>query len=438
MLSHGPEVETRWQRFVARAQREPMATFDNLLSLLTVALLAECFHALRKDAAVGVDQVTWEEYAAQLDERLPDLTARIHRMGYHPWPVRRVYIPKDEKSRRPLGIPALEDKIVQEGLRRVLTVLFEPLMLDCSYGFRAGRGCHTALQALAHALTRQPVNYVLDADIKGFFDHVGHAALLACVTTRVQDQRVLRYLVRFLKAGIQEDGRWLPATEEGVPQGGVISPLLSNIFLHFALDHWFAVTVQPTLRGFTVLNRYADDFVIGFQHEAEAHQVLAALRARLAQCGLTLAEEKTRLIIFSRYADDRARHSDLPVATFDYLGFTHYWTKTAQGKWSMRHRTSGKKFRQKVRGLQHWLQAERHRLPLPELWSKLKDKLRGHYQYYGVSFNAVALHRFDRCARQLAFKWLNRCSQRKRWTWERFVLYEQRYPLPRPKLVHAW
>jgi group II intron reverse transcriptase/maturase len=282
------------------------------------------------------------------------------------------------------------------------------------------------------------VNYVLDADIQGFFDHVGHQQLLACIETRVRDQRVLRYLVRFLKAGIQEEGQLLPAQDEGVPQGGVISPLLSNIFLHFVLDRWFIKTVQPRLCGFTVLNRYADDFVIGCQHEADARAVLAAIRQRLARCGLTLAEDKTRLIIFSRYAEDRARHSDLPVATFDYLGFTHYWTKTVHGKWSMRHRTSRKKFRQKVRKMKEWLRAMRHRLPLPQLWERLKAKLRGHYAYYGVSFNTVALQRFYACTRKLVFKWLNRCSQRKRWSWERFALYEKRYPLPLPRLVHAW
>lgn len=438
MPSHGPDVATRLQRLADRARRAPTATFDNLLSLLTVEFLAACFHALRKDAAVGVDGVSWTEYARQLDTRLPDLVARLHRMGYHPLPVRRVYIPKDEKSRRPLGIPAIEDKIVQEGLRRVLQAVFEPLFLDCSYGFRPGRGCHTALQALAHALTRQPVNYVLDADITGFFDHVGHARLLACVETRVRDQRVLRYLVRFLKAGILEAGELVPATDEGVPQGGVLSPLLSNIFLHFALDRWFTTVVQPRLRGFAVLNRYADDFVLGFQHEEDAQAVLGCLRQRLAQCGLTLAEHKTRLILFSRYAEDRARTSALPVATFDYLGLTHYWTKTRQGKWSMRHTTSRKKFRQKVRALKQWLQAVRHRLPLPELWERLKAKLRGHYRYYGVSFNLRALERFCACARRLAFKWLNRCSQRRRWTWERFAQYEQRYPLPRPRLWHVW
>lgn len=434
MLSHGLDASSRLQRIADRARCDPTATFDNLLSVLTVEFLIACFFALRKDAAVGVDHVSWDEYSQHLEARVRDLVARLHRMGYHPLPVRRVYIPKDEKSFRPLGMPALEDKLVQEGFRRLLNAVCEPGFEDCSYGFRPERGCHQALQVLAHNLARQPVNYVLDADIKGFFDHVGHQALMTCVKTRVRDQRVLRYLVRFLKAGIQEEGQLLPLQEEGVPQGGLISPVLSNIFLHFALDHWFTKTIQPRLQGFAVLNRYADDFVIGFQHEADARSVMAAVRQRLLRCGLTLAEDKTRLIIFSRYAEDRARHSTLLSGTFDYLGFTHYWTK----KWSMRHRTSRKKFRQKVRAMKQWLREMRHRLPLPQLWVRLKAKLRGHYAYYGVSFNFEAIQRFYACTRKLVFKWLNRCSQRKRWNWERFALYERRYPLPRPRLVHAW
>jgi RNA-directed DNA polymerase len=438
MLSHGTDAETRLQRIADRARRDPTVTFDNLLSVLTVEYLADCFHALRKDAAVGVDEVSWADYSQQLDERLKELVERIHRMGYHPLPVRRVYIPKDGKSMRPLGIPAIEDKIFQEGLRRLLNTLFEPLFLDCSYGFRAWRGCHQALKELARGLTRQPVNYVIDADIKGFFDNVDHQKLLACIETRVKDRRVWRYLVRFLKAGVMEDGQLLAEQETGVPQGGVISPLLSNIFLHFVLDRWFVHEVRPQLHGFALLNRYADDFVLGIQHEDEARWLLEAVRLRLAKCGLTLAEGKTRLIIFSRYADDRALHSDLPVATFDYLGFTHYWTKTVHGKWSMRHRTSRKKFRLKVRAMKRWLQMNRHRLPLPELWERLKAKLRGHYAYYGVSFNIAGLQRFYECTRELIFKWLNRCSQRRRWNWERFSLYEKRYPLPRPRIVHDW
>lgn len=438
MLSHGADAATRLTRIATRARQDPTATFDNLVSVITAEFLADCFHALRQDAAPGVDMMTWQDYAQDLPDRLAELAARIHRMGYHPSPVRRVHIPKDGGSTRPLGIPTVEDKLVQEALRRLLSAVFEADFLDCSYGYRPGRGCHTALRALEQDLVHRPVNYVIDADIRGFFDHVDHARLLDCVRTRVTDQRVLRYLVRFLKAGVQEDGVRLPDTDEGVPQGGVISPLLSNIFLHYALDRWFQRQVVPTLHGYATLNRYADDFVIGVQHEDEARALLTALRARLAGCGLTLAEEKTRLLIFSRFADDRAQRSTLPVGTFDYLGFTHYWGRNARGKMVLSRRTSCTKFRQKVRQLTEWLAAWRQRLPLRELWPKVRAKLSGHYAYYGVSGNSRGIQRFAAVAKRVIFRGLNRCSQRRRWTWDGFTRYCARYPLPAPRLVHQW
>lgn len=438
MPSHGDDAATRLTRIATRARQDPTATFDNLLSLITVAFLSDCFHSLRPDAAPGVDAMTWEEYAEHLPERLADLMARIHRMGYHPLPVRRVHIPKGNGSTRPLGIPTVEDKLVQEALRRLLSAVFEADFLDCSYGFRPGRGCHTALRALEQDLVHRPVNYVIDADIRGFFDHVNHARLLDCVQTRITDRRVLRYLVRFLKAGVQEDGVRLPDTDEGVPQGGVISPLLSNIFLHYALDRWFRQYAGTTLQGYATLNRYADDFVIGVQHEDQARALLTALRARLAQCGLTLAEEKTRLLLFSRFADDRVQRSTLPVGTFDYLGFTHYWGRNPRGKSVLSRRTSRKKFRQKVQQFTEWLAVERHRRPLWELWPKIKAKLSGHYAYYGVPGNSRGIQRFHATITRVIFRGLNRCSQRRRWTWDGFTRYEARFPLPAPRLVHQW
>lgn len=437
MLSHGADVDTRLTRIAVRARQDSSATFDNLLSLLTEEFLSACFHALRRDAAVGVDAMTWTEYATDLPIRLAELVARVHRMGYHPLPVRRVYLPKDGGGQRPLGIPALEDKLVQEGLRRVLSAIFEEDLLDCSYGFRPRRGCHQALQVLERTLVHQPVNYVIDADIRGFFDHVPHAPLLACVRRRVTDVRVLRYLARFLKAGVMEDGVRLPPVDEGVPQGGVISPLLSNIFLHDALDTWFQQTVTPYLRGFAALTRYADDFVIAVQHEAEAVAVLAALRERLAQWGLTLAEEKTRVVLFSRYAADRVRRSTIPVGTFDFLGFTHYWYTNSRGKRIMTRRTSGKKFRQKVWKMKQWLRKERH-TPLATWWPTLRAKLQGHFNYYGIPGNARGIGRFATAVRRLAFRWGNRCSQRRRWTWATFTAYLEWFPLPRPRLTHHW
>ena len=437
MPSNGEQVTTPLQRIANRARRSPDEPFNNLLHVLTKEFLADCFHALRKDAAAGVDRVTAHEYAQGLDDRLSDLVARIHRMGYHPQPVRRVYIPKDKKSLRPLGIPALEDKLVQEGMRRILEAIYEDEFLECSYGFRPKRSCHTALQALETTLTKHPVNYVIDADIKGFFDHVDHSQLLGCLEKRITDKRFLRYIIRFLKTGVVEKGTLLPSEGQGVPQGGVISPILSNIFLHYALDRWFTRQLLPTLRGYAALNRYADDFVICVQYPDEARHVMKELRERLTHCHLTLAEEKTRLIVFSAQESEKVRLSGLPAGTFDYLGFTHFWYKTRKGNRFIGRCTSRKKFRQKVRAMKDWLQSMQQ-TPIREIWPTLKAKLQGHFNYYGISGNTDGIRRFNYLTERLVFKQLNRCSQRRRWNWDEYKEFLQWYPLPQPRIVHRW
>ncbi len=371
------------------------------------------------------------------EERLPVLVQSLHRMSYRPQPVRRVHIPKDEHSTRPLGIPALEDKIVQEGLRRILEALFEGEFLDCSHGFRPGRGCTTALRALDHALMGQPINYVIDADIKHFFDTVDHELLMHCIEIRVSDPRVLRYLRRFLKAGVCEDGA-VSATIVGVPQGGVISPIMANIFLHYGLDRWFMRVVQPQMKGTVYLVRYADDFIIGVQYEAEAVRVLALLKTRLAQCGLTLSPEKTRVLLFGRFAEEKQARSQFPTGTFDFLGFTNYWGRTRTGgKGHLRRRTSRKKFRQKVQAMQAWITWGRHALDLPTFWTKLNQKLQGHYAYYGVRGNSKALDRFYRLTLWMVRQLLNRCSRVPRWSsLQAFDLYCTRHPVAQPRVVH--
>lgn len=300
MSNHTISVLPPLSRIAARARRDPTATFENVWHVLTMSELADCLHALRKDAAAGVDQVTYEAYASNLEENLQTLLARLKSLQYHPQPVRRVYLEKATGGQRPLGSPCLEDKIVQEGMRRILQAVFEGQFLDCSHGFRPNRSCHTALQALEQSVTHGAINYVLDADITAYFDSIPHESLLDGVRQRITDRRCLRYLVRFVRAGVMEDGERLPETTAGVPQGGVISPSLSNIFLHYALDLWFPRQIQPSLRGQAFLNRYADDFVMGFQYEVEAEAVHQALKARLARCGLTLSEKKTRRVLFSR------------------------------------------------------------------------------------------------------------------------------------------
>lgn len=438
MRSHGVAVATKLSWIAQRAREHPAERFSNLLHLLTPEFLRECFLSLRTDAAAGVDRVTYQDYARVADARLPALAAQVQRMGYVPLPVRRVYIPKDGTNAvRPLGIPALEDKIVQEGLRRILAAIFEGEFLDCSHGFRPGRGCHTALTALRDGLMGHPINYVIDADIKGFFDTVDHVLLMRCVEGRVADPRVLRYLWRFLKAGVWEDGLRHP-TAHGVPQGSLVSPLLANLYLHYGLDRWFTETVRPRLRGAAILVRYADDFIIGVQHEADAVWLFDALQGRLAQCRLTLAPEKTRILLFGRYAEERAPHSRFAPGTLDFLGFTHYWGIARGGKWNLYRMTSRKKFRQKLQALKTWLTQVRHTLDLSTLWQRLNQKLQGHYAYYGITGNTRRLRRFYYLVRRLVFRLLNRCSRVPRWSnWAVFATYCQRFPLAPPRIVHA-
>lgn len=439
MLSHTPPVSPALSRIAARAQREHTATFDNVWHVLTVELLADCFHAVRKDAAPGVDAVTYEAYASRLEEHLLALVARLHSFQYHPQPVRRVYIAKATGGQRPLGIPCLEDKIVQEGMRRILHAVFEGQFLECSHGFRPHRSCHTALQALEESLVHGKIHYVLDADITAYFDSIPHEQLLACVRTRITDRRLLRYLVRFLRAGVMEDGVRLPETDTGVPQGGVISPILSNIYLHYTLDTWFTRQVQPSLRGDAFLNRYADDFVMGFQDEAEALQVQEELRIRLARCGLTLAGEKTRLVLFSRYAADRAATSRVPSGTFDYLGFTHFWqSKGPRHSGWYRRKTSRTRLARRLRELRDWMRAIRNQEPLATIWKTFAAKLRGHANYYGIPHNLQSVKQYFDLAKKLALKWLNRRSQRRSWNWTTFTRYLQRYPLPAPTCRPMW
>jgi RNA-directed DNA polymerase len=434
MHSNGTPVATPLQRVTERARRHPTERMHNLLHLVKVEMLTACFHALRQDAAAGVDGVTAAQYAVDLPARLHDLEHRLHAMQYRPQPVRRVYIPKGDGDRRPLGIPALEDKIVQEAFRRILEAIFEGDFLDTSYGFRPGRSCHMALQALDAVLMRQPVNFVIDADIKGFFDSVDHGHLLRCLETRISDPRFLRYVARFLKAGVLEEGV-VSATEQGTPQGGVVSPVLSNIYLHYALDLWIAREVAPRARGVVYLNRYADDFVLAVQHADEAERLLADLGTRLAACGLTLSPQKTRLLAFGRYAEEQSRRSGIPTGTFDYLGFTHYMGRSRRGRPIVGRRTSRTKLVQKLAAVKTWLCQARHWMSLPDLWRGLIARMRGHDAYYGIGGNSRQLRAFHREVTRLVFVCLTRSSQRRRWTWAEFRAYLTRYPLPPPRLT---
>jgi len=397
-------------------------------------LLRECFGRLRKDAAAGIDDMTKEQYAENLDANLLNLTERLHRMAYRPEPVRRVYIPKPGSAKqRPLGIPCLEDKLVQAGLVRILEQVYEQDFMEESYGFRPGRSCHKALKALSDTVEDGPVNHIVEADIKGFFDNVNQESLMKFLKRRIGDQRIQRMVKRFLKAGVHEDGA-VTISDEGTPQGGVISPLLANIYLHYTLDRWFEKVVRKSSTGYARLIRYADDFVVCFQYESDAVTFRRELGMRLGKFGLELEPAKTRVIKFGRFAVQNARAKGKRPETFDFLGFTHYCGTRRNGKgFRMKRVTARKKFTAKLKAYKEWLKSART-MKTVELWAMARAKLRGHYAYYGVTDNLRGIKRFAAEAEKLLFKWLNRRGKRRCLNWQKFCEMLKRFPLPEPRI----
>lgn len=417
-----------------RARREPQCQFNNLAHLLNERYLADSYHALGRDRASGVDGVTWKEYGKRLDENLAGLVVRMKAKQYKPQPSRRTYIPKDEQTLRPLGILALEDKIVQKGMTKILEAIYEADFLDCSHGFRPGRGCHTALQTIDRLIMTRPINHVVEADIRQFFDRVAHRRLIRYLQRRITDRNFLLLIWRFLKAGYLEAGQ-MHETEGGTPQGGNLSPILSNIFLHNVLDEWFEKELKPGMEGECHLVRYADDYVCMAQYQRDAERVRQALEERSAACELELHPEKTRVISFGRHELENAQRSGRRANTFDFLGFTHYCGVSRRGRFIVCRKTSRKKFRKKCRELNVWLKAIRNAKPAKEWWVILRQKLTGHYRYYGISGNMRALRRYYVAALRMVRKWLNRRSQRRIYYWKRFRVYLTRFPLPRPRIM---
>jgi group II intron reverse transcriptase/maturase len=427
---------TQAMRIGQRAREEKRERFDNLLSAIKAPLLKEAYQRLRKRAAPGVDGVTWEEYGEHLDARLLDLQDRIHRGSYHPQPVRRVHIPKGDGRTRPLGIPALEDKIVQQAARMVLEPIYEPMFMGFSYGFRPGRGPHDALNALAEAISRK-TSWVLDADIRSFFDTIDHGWMQKFIEHRIGDRRMVRLLMKWLHAGVMEDGK-LREVLEGTPQGGSISPLMANIYLHYALDLWAHQWRKRHARGEVYIVRYADDFVMGFQHEQDARAMREALASRLAKFGLELHPDKTRVLRFGRFArQDAGLDGRTRPETFDFLGFTHIAGVSRGGAFQLHRRTSRKKRNAKLASLKDELRARRHD-PVPAQLTWLSSVLRGHYGYYGVPTNYRALHQFRERVRARWHHQLQRRSQRAPWTDQRRRAFDLRFPLPPPRITHPW
>ncbi len=423
---------------IGRRARDRQERLTNLLSHIKVPLLREAYVRLHKDAAPGIDGETWQSYGENLDARLVDLEGRVQRGSYHPQPVRRVYIPKADGKLRPLGIPALEDKLVQQAARMLMEPIYEQSeFVGFSYGFRPGRSQHRALDALAVAIGSKRVSWVLDADIRAFFDTIDHAWLRKMIEHRIGDRRFVRLLMKWLNAGVMEAGE-VHEVNEGTPQGGVISPLLANVFLHYVLDRWVQQWRKRHARGEVYCVRYADDFVMGFQHESDARAMREALASRLHAFGLELHPEKTRVIRFGRFARSNCeRDGRTKPETFDFLGFTHISGRSRAGGFQLQRRTSSKKRKAKLAALREEIPRRRHE-PVSEQHRWLSSVIRGHARYYGVPTNSRALATFRRSVEQSWHRALQRRSQKARWTVEQTKRFEKRFALPTPRICHPW
>jgi group II intron reverse transcriptase/maturase len=415
-------VATDLTRIGEKARKEPGLVFTSLYHhIYDVDNLRASYDTLDADKATGVDGVTKEEYGRNLEEDLRDLSGRLKRMGYRPGPKRRSYIPKPGSEKgRPLGISNLEDKIVEEAAKRTLEPIYEAVFEDSSYAYRPGRNQHQCLDALGRTIQQNKVNHVVEADIKSFFDKVNHEWMIKFLRHRIGDERVIRLIIRMLKSGIMEEGL-TRATEEGTPQGSILSPLLSNIYLHYVLDLWFSRRVSRQSRGEAYYFRFADDFLACFQYKDDAESFRKRLEDRVEGFGLKLAEEKTRCIEFGRFARERAQKRGEKPKDFNFLGFTHYCGKTKEGYFQVKRRTSRKKLGQSLRKFTDWAKKARHVLRKGEMLRQARGRVIGHLSYYAITDNLERCSYYAYRTKHILFKWLNRKSQRKAYTWERFT-----------------
>lgn len=422
-------------KVVERAARDPQATFHSLAHLIDVELLRVEFHALRADAAVGVDGVTTADYAVDLERKLTDLHARLKAGSYRHQPIRRVHLPKGDGRTRPIGIATTEDKIVQGAVRTVLQAVYEPLFAEGSYGFRPRRRAHDALRAINRAMQDGTAEWVLEADIESFFDSISRSMLREMLQHRVADGSLLRLVGKCLHVGVL-DGVELTTPETGTAQGSALSPLLGNIFLHYVLDRWFEQDVQPRLRGRARLIRYADDFVLLFEREDDARRVAAVLPQRMAKHGLTLHPTKTRLLPMQR--PPFGRNGGKGPGSYEFLGFTVFWRRSRRGTWVPGMQTARTRMYRARRAVQAFCRSQRHE-PLKVQHAGLVRRLQGHFNYFGIQGNGRRLDELRDAATEAWCKWLNRRSQRARMTWARFKTLLRVLPLPRPTIrVRIW
>jgi RNA-directed DNA polymerase len=430
-------MSTGCQRIAELARQAPQMSFTSLAHHIDLGLLYEAYLRTRKDGAVGVDGQTAEDYAVNLMDNLQGLLDRAKSGAYQAPPVRRVHIPKGTGNEtRPIGIPTFEDKVLQRAVVMVLEAVYEQDFRDCSYGFRPGRSAHQALQALWQQTMNRSGCWIVEVDIRRCFDALDHTHLRELLRQRVRDGVLLRLIGKWLNAGVLEDGV-VTTPEAGSPQGGVISPLLANVYLHYVLDVWFEQEVKPRLRGSCFLVRYADDFVMGFVCEEDARRVLEVLPKRFGKYGLTLHPDKTRLVPFRRPGQrSDSGSAESPPGSFDLLGFTHYWGRSRRGVWVVKRKTAASRFSRVIKKISQWCRLHRHR-PIAEQHQLLSQKLRGHDAYYGITGNSRMLQRLRWVVRRIWKKWLARRCRAGRLRWDHFARLEQRFPLPPPRVVHS-
>lgn len=418
-----------------KSKSDRRTKFTSLAHLVNNEMLLGCFAELKRNKAVGVDGVTVDEYGTNLNENVSKLVDEMKSKSWRPQPVRRVFIPKPGKSeKRPLGIPSTEDKLVQMAMKKILESIFESEFLDCSHGFRPNRSCHTAIKALDECMTKRPVNFVVEVDIRRFFDNVSHYWLQRCLEEKVSDPNLIWIVRNLLKAGVMTEGVW-ESTSVGTPQGAIVSPILSNIYLHYVLDLWFGKVFKGPSRNFMQLIRYADDFIVAFESRQDAERFMQELRERFSKFGLEVAEEKTRLIEIGRRKWKLWKQGNGErCGTFNFLGFTHYAATSQAGYFMAGHKTSKDNLRRKLREMKDWLKSVRSVASFSEWRPTLHAKLIGHYNYFGLSNNMRCLKQYYLKTVSLLFKWLNRRSQKKSFSWLQYLEHLKRFPLPQPMI----
>ncbi len=429
-------MSTKLDRIAELAREDAERQFFSVAHLLTPEALEAAFRSLRKAASAGVDGVTYEMYEANAARNIRQLHQRLREGKYQAQPLRRIYIPKEDGKQRPISIPALEDKIVQKAAVEILNAIYEQDFLACSFGFRRGRSPHQALDELRAVICTRPMEWILEIDIKAYFDSIVREQLIEMIGKRISDGRLLRLIRKWIQVGYIDDGR-LFVSETGTGQGQTISPLLANVYLHHVLDEWFEHVVKPRLRGEAHQIRFADDAVLCFQYQEDATKVMDVLPKRFAKYGLTLHPEKTRLLAFGRYATGKATRQGRKTATFDFLGFTHVCARSRKGMFTVHVRTMRKRLRRSLNEIAQWCQAHRHE-PVDQQQQTLNAKLRGHNQYYGRPTNYRGILKFYRGVCHIWRRWLSRRTRGRPMTWENYCAILRRHPLLPPRIMHPW